>query len=112
MKFIVIEKFRNRDPRPVYSRFRERGRLAPAGLIYVGSWVSEDLSQCVQIMECDDRSLLDEWISQWDDIVDFEIIPALSSAEAAEAVAGLDQSDGRAGPLQVSPLRKSRERGA
>jgi len=87
MQFVIVENFRNRDPVPVYRRFRDRGRLAPDGLRYVGSWVSDDLSRCFQIMECDDRALLDEWMSHWEDIVDFEVIPAMSSAEAAAAVA-------------------------
>ena len=87
MRFMIIENFRNGDPRPVYRRFRERGRLAPEGLTYVSSWVTEDLRRCYQVMECDDRRLLDEWLDQWKDIVDFECIPVLTSAEAALAVA-------------------------
>jgi hypothetical protein len=38
-------------------------------------------------MECDDERLLDEWMSQWRDIVEFERIPVMTSAEAASAVA-------------------------
>ncbi|HEU4785828.1 MAG TPA: DUF3303 family protein [Gemmatimonadaceae bacterium] len=84
---MIIEKFRGGDPVPVYRRFRDRGRLAPDGLRYVASWVTEDLTRCYQVMECDDRRLLDEWIANWKDIVDFEVIPAMTSAEAAAAVA-------------------------
>lgn len=87
MQFVIIEKFRGGDPVPVYRRFRDRGRLAPDGLRYVASWVTEDLTRCYQVMECDDRTLLDEWIANWKDIVDFEVIPAMTSAEAAAAVA-------------------------
>ena len=36
-------------------------------------------------MECADRSLLDVWMSAWADLVDFEVHPVISSAEAAEA---------------------------
>jgi hypothetical protein len=86
MQFMIIEKFRNGDPVPVYRRFRERGRLAPDGLRYVGSWVTQDLTCCYQVMECDDRRLLDEWMANWADIVDFEVIPAMSSADALRAV--------------------------
>lgn len=87
MLFVIVERFRGGDPVPVYRRFRDLGRLAPEGLRYVNSWVSHDLTTCYQIMECDDRALLDEWLSHWSDIVDFEVIPALTSAEAAAAVA-------------------------
>jgi len=72
---------------PVYRRFRDQGRLAPEGLRYVASWVTEDLRRCYQIMECEDRSLLDQWVARWSDLVDFEIIPALTSADAAALVA-------------------------
>jgi hypothetical protein len=87
MQYVIVERFRDGDPVPVYRRFRDRGRLAPEGLRYVASWVSHDLTICYQVMECEDRALLDAWIAQWRDIVDFEVIPAMTSAEAAAAVA-------------------------
>lgn len=83
---MIIEKFRDGDPRPVYRRFRERGRLAPNGLKYVNSWVTDDHRRCYQVMECDDPALLDEWISQWKDLVDSEIVPVITSQAAADAI--------------------------
>jgi hypothetical protein len=87
MLFMVIEHFRNGDARPVYRRFRDRGRLAPEGLRYVASWVTEDLRRCYQVMECDDPALLDQWMAQWKDLVDFEVLPVQTSAAAADAIA-------------------------
>jgi hypothetical protein len=86
MLFMVIEHFRNGDARPVYARFRAEGRLAPDGLQYVGSWVTEDLRRCYQVMACDDRRPLDEWIARWAALVDFEVVPVVTSAEAAARV--------------------------
>jgi hypothetical protein len=86
MLYMIIENFKG-DPVPVYRRFRDRGRLAPDGLRYVNSWVTADLQRCYQVMECDDRRLLQEWIEQWKDLVDFEVVPVVTSAEAASAVA-------------------------
>lgn len=83
MLYMVIEHFRNGDPRPVYARFRAQGRLAPEGLQYVNSWVTDDLAHCYQVMACDDRALLDQWIARWSDLVDFEVVPVITSAEAA-----------------------------
>jgi hypothetical protein len=83
---MVVEKFRNGDPVPVYRRFRDRGRLAPDGLRYVESWVDEKLERCFQLMETSERELLDEWMSQWSDVTDFEVYPVISSAEAAQRV--------------------------
>ncbi len=87
MLYMIIETFRNGDPAPVYRRFRERGRLAPAGLDYVSSWVSADMTVCYQLMECADRQLLEEWIGRWDDLVDFEVVPVITSAEASQRMA-------------------------
>jgi hypothetical protein len=87
MLYMIIENFRDGDARPVYRRFRDRGRLAPDGLRYVSSWVTSDLHRCYQLMECDDVGLVEEWMRQWQDIVDFECIPVMTSAEAASAVA-------------------------
>lgn len=86
MLFMIIEHFPNGDAGPVYDRFRRRGRLAPDGLTYVSSWVTSDLTRCYQVMECDDRALLDEWLAAWADIVEFEIHPVITSAEAAARV--------------------------
>jgi Domain of unknown function (DUF3303) len=85
--YMIIEHFKNRNPVPVYRRFRDHGRLAPEGLQYVSSWVDEELERCFQLMETDDRKLLDEWIANWSDIVEFEIFPVISSKEAAEKIA-------------------------
>jgi hypothetical protein len=81
---MVIETFRGGDPVPVYRRFRDRGRLAPDGLRYVDSWINEAIGRCYQVMETDDRALLDAWIANWVDIVEFEVVPVITSAEAAE----------------------------
>ena len=86
MQFMVVERFRNGSAAPVYRRFRAQGRLMPAGLRYIESWVSADLTRCYQIMECDDRALLDEWMSRWVDLIDFEVVPVIASAEAAALV--------------------------
>ena len=88
---MIIEHFKNGDPRPIYQRFREHGRLAPEELNYVSSWVDEKLEQCFQLMETDDVTQLNEWIANWSDIVEFEVYPVISSKEAAERVSRLDE---------------------
>jgi len=86
MLYMIIETFRNGDARPVYRRFREHGRLAPEGLVYISSWVTADHLRCFQVMRCDDRALLDAWMSSWIDLVDFEVIPVITSEAAAAAI--------------------------
>jgi len=84
--YMIVEHFKNGDPLPVYRRFREHGRLAPEGLHYVASWVDVKLERCFQVMEAEGVSHLDEWITNWSDIVEFEIYPVISSKEAADRV--------------------------
>ena len=85
--YMVIETFRGGDPVPVYRRFRDQGRLAPEGLRYVSSWVTPDFASCYQVMECDEPGLLEQWMARWRDLVTFEVIPVVPSAEAAATIA-------------------------
>jgi len=87
MLYMIIESFKNRDATPVYRRFRDHGRLAPDGLRYVSSWVTADMATCYQVMECDDPQLLEQWMARWCDLVDFEILPLITSAQAVEQLA-------------------------
>jgi hypothetical protein len=85
--YMVVEHFKDKDPLPVYRRFRDKGRMAPEGLDYVSSWVDERLERCFQLMEAPNRELLDLWIANWADLVDFEIWPVMSSREVAGQIA-------------------------
>jgi hypothetical protein len=84
--FHVTERYRGGDPVPVYRRFRERGRLTPDGVEYVASWVTDDLTTCFQVLEAESREALDIWIERWSDLVDFEVVPVVTSAEASARV--------------------------
>jgi hypothetical protein len=83
---MIVETFLH-GPAPVYARFRERGRMAPEGLVYVSSVVSDDGTRCFQLMECDEPRLLDEWMAAWRDLVAFEVVPVISSPDAAKRFA-------------------------
>ena len=85
--YMVIEHFKNADAVPVYRRFREKGRMAPPGLSYVSSWVTDKLDRCYQLTQTEDRAILDRWIANWSDLVDFEVYPVITSQEAAEKIA-------------------------
>jgi len=82
--YMVIEHFK--DTVAVYRRFREQGRMAPEGLRYVSSWVDEKMECCYQVMETDEPQLLHQWMSNWKDLVVFEVHPVITSQEAAEKI--------------------------
>ena len=86
MQFMVIENFRNQDAKAVYARFREKGRLMPDGISFVASWVTADLGRCFQVMECEDVTLLQRWVAEWADLVEFEILPVTPGKETAAAL--------------------------
>jgi hypothetical protein len=86
MLYMVIERFKNRDPKPIYERLAAQGRMMPEGLRYVGSWIEPTFDRCFQVMECDDEALLREWQSHWSDLMDFEVTPVVTS-DAARALA-------------------------
>jgi hypothetical protein len=86
MLFMVIERFRNRDPKPVYRRLRDAGRQMPEGLRYVDSWIEPNFDRCFQVMETEDPGLLQRWILAWGDLVEFEIVPVVPSKETRALV--------------------------
>jgi Protein of unknown function (DUF3303) len=83
---MVIEKFKPGKVKDLYKRFEEKGRLMPNGLTYINSWIREDVSACYQVMETHDINQLHEWVSNWSDFADFEIIPVITSQQAKEKV--------------------------
>lgn len=86
MLFMVIERFRDQDATAVYRRIEREGRMAPEGLTYIGSWVEADFERCFQLMECEDVALLQQWVANWQDLVEFEIVPVLDGEDTAEAI--------------------------
>jgi hypothetical protein len=89
MLFMIIERFRPGLAPEVYRRFRDHGRMAPPELRYVASWVDLDFERCFQVMEAQDEAPVREWIGHWQDLVDFEIVPVRTSADAAAVIAPL-----------------------
>ena len=82
MLYMIIERFHEGKIRSVYERFDKKGRMMPDGVNYINSWITEDLNTCYQVMESISEEKLKEWISNWDDLCDFEIIPVITSTEA------------------------------
>jgi hypothetical protein len=81
---MLVERFKDRNPVPIYERLRQTGRSMPDGLRYIDSWIEVNFDRCYQLMECADVPLLMEWVLQWRDLVDFEIVPVAPSKEVRE----------------------------
>ena len=81
MLFMVIERFKHGDARPIHERFKRSGRMLPEGVTYHASWVDSMGTRCFQVMETPHLELLNTWVSRWNDVIDFEIVPVLTSAD-------------------------------
>ena len=81
MLFMVIERFKGGDPGPAGERFRRDGRMLPDDVDYVASWVEPDGSRCFQLMEAPTGEALAHWMARWEDLVEFEVSPVLTSSE-------------------------------
>lgn len=77
---------KNRSARQVYRRVQEKGRMLPDGLNYLNSWVATDFDRCFQLMETENPALFRKWVDRWEDLVEFEVIPVVSSEEANKAI--------------------------
>lgn len=87
MLFMVIEHVRPGCAPEMYRRFRKQGRMTPANVTYVTSWVDFDFRRCFQVMEAPSEDALRQWTASWEDLVEFEIVPVRTSADAAAAMA-------------------------
>lgn len=81
MLFMVIETYPHGDYAAVGERFRRLGRMLPEGVEYVDSWIDLTGTRCFQLMEAPRLELIQEWTKRWADLVDFEIVPVLTSVE-------------------------------
>ncbi|RAZ80145.1 DUF3303 domain-containing protein [Mesorhizobium atlanticum] len=87
MLFFVIEDFHGADRKEIYRRFRDKGRLKPDELVVHHSWIAADMSRCFLLVEADDVTILQRWAIEWNDLVEFEIIPVASSKDMVVALA-------------------------
>jgi hypothetical protein len=86
MLYIVVERFKPDAAVEVYRRAQQQGRMLPEGLEYIDSWVDLDFKTCFQLMRTENEDLFRQWISRWQDLVDFEIFPVRTSPEAFQAI--------------------------
>jgi hypothetical protein len=83
---MVIERFKGRDAKAIYSRLAESGRQMPDELKYIDSWIEPNFDRCFQLMETDDLRLFQQWILAWNDLMEFEIVPVVLSKDTRATV--------------------------
>ncbi len=89
MLYMVVEHYKTPGALEIYRRARDHGRMLPEGLRYHSSWVDLGFTACYQLMETDRPELFGAWTDAWKDLVDFEIVPVRTSAEAAWVITPL-----------------------
>ena len=88
MLFMIIERFKDRDPTPVYRRVRDQGITFPEGLTYLGSWVETNFDRCFQLMDAPNHTLIQQWILGCQGVgVSFEVVPVVTSMETRAVIA-------------------------
>lgn len=100
---MVVEHIK--DAAAVYQRLWDRGRRLPNDLVLMSVWFDENVERGYRLMETHDRRLLDEWMANWDDLIEFETYPVITPEEAGEKVASRMRSAtsrSSAGPAQLS----------
>jgi hypothetical protein len=83
---MIIERFKDADPIPIYRHLRDNGRGMPEGLEYIDSWIEPNFNRCFQLMACDDALKLQEWLLHWRGFAEFEIVPVVPSGQTRELV--------------------------
>ena len=73
-RYMVIETFLPGCKAKIYERFHARGRMLPAGLNYLDSWLEKDGDRCFQLMETNVAALFQDWIEHWEDLVRIEVV--------------------------------------
>ena len=86
MLFMVIERFKRSEIKAIYRRVRDKGRVLPKGLTYVDSWIEASFGRCFQLMECDDVTLLQQWVVELGDAIEFEIVPVAPSKDVRKMI--------------------------
>ena len=81
MLIMVIEHFKDGNANPIGERFKRQGRMLPEGVTYRESWMESAGTRCFQLMEAPNVESLVPWVNRWNDLVDFKIVPVLTSLD-------------------------------
>jgi hypothetical protein len=78
---LISEHFKHGDRKLVGERFTRNGRMMPDDIAYHASWLDATGARCFQIVEAPHLELLRPWLKRWEDLIDFEIVPVMTSGD-------------------------------
>ena len=88
MHFMIIWTFRPEHSNDAIGRFSETGALPPEGIEMVSRWHDVAGRRGFAVARTDDASALARWTRQWNDLLEFEVIPVVDDQQLAAVLAG------------------------
>lgn len=89
MKYIVTFEMTTAGYQERVKRFLETGAPPPQGATLLGRWFTLGHNKGFMLAETADPSTIYRWVSQWADLLDFEVYPVLEDAQIAEVLRSL-----------------------
>lgn len=86
MKFMITWAASPAGVKATRARFMETGGGPPSGVTMLGRWHSPQAVHGFCLAETDDAKALYEWVTRWDDLLDFTLSPVIDDAELSEVL--------------------------
>lgn len=78
MQFMITFPLTHHAYKERVARFLETGAPPPEGATMHGRWFTASHSKGFMVVETDDAASLFRWVSEWADIIDFQIEPVVT----------------------------------
>ena len=85
MKFMVSWTIPSGNCKGALDRFLETGAPVPEGLTKLGRWHAPSSTRGWLLVESDDLTMLAQHLSEWADLLEFDVTPVTEDDQAAEA---------------------------
>ncbi len=82
---LAMDTFKERG-----TRFLETGGNPPDGVTMLGRWHALGGNEAFVLAETDDPKGIYRWLSQWADLIEFDVVPVIEDEAAAGILQELD----------------------
>lgn len=86
MQYMITFPLTNHRYEERIARFLETGAMPPEGVTLLGRWFTLGHSQGFALVESDNPTAIYQYMSQWADLMDFEVHAVIGDEQAAEAL--------------------------